>query len=133
MFGRTDTDASKGYLDFAESVATDFADPTGAMAAKMRTGFEAAAGNLPIESLVEFFSKPNVGPNLLIGAKALENACFASSLRHPSKLDSTEAKIILGIISDYAGMRRKDVLGAQASSEDKTSLGLEKGKQESLL
>jgi hypothetical protein len=105
---------TKSYLDFAESIVTDFFDPTGAAAAQVRSGFENAVSIMPIEGLAEFFSRPNAGAELFKAALALEAACFAQHLVQPSELQSTEAKTILGLISDYAGLKRKDVLGLSA-------------------
>jgi hypothetical protein len=116
-FGRSDTGVTKSYLDFAESIVTDFFDPTGAAAAQVRSGFENAVRAMPIEGLAEFFSRPNAGAELFKAALALEAACFAQRLVQPSELQSTEAKTILGLISDYAGLKRKDVLGLSASSQ----------------
>lgn len=113
-FGRTDSGVTKGYLDFAENIVTEFFDPTGAAAAQVRTGFESAAMNMPIEGLAESFSRPNAGAELFRAALALEAACFAKDVIKPPALLSIEAKTILGLISDYAGLKRKDVLGAIA-------------------
>jgi hypothetical protein len=119
LFGRTDASASKSYVDFAENVITEFFDSSGAAAARVRTGFEAAIENMPIQGLVEFFSKPNVGMELLRGAISLEAACFSRVIPHPSQLGSLEAKTIIGLVSDYAGLRRKDVLGSSTSASDR--------------
>ncbi|MEY9633341.1 hypothetical protein ABIF66_001570 [Bradyrhizobium japonicum] len=114
-FGRPDSGVTKSYLDFAENIVTEFFDPTGAAAAQVRAGFENAAKNMPIEGLAEFFSRPNAGAELFKAALALEAACFANQVVKPSELQSTEAKTILGLISDYAGLKRIDVLGSAAT------------------
>jgi hypothetical protein len=121
QFGRTDPGASKSYLDFAESVVTEYYDPTGAAAASIRAGFESAVSNLPVDGIVEFFSKPNAGTELFKGAMELESACFSKSVPGPSKLASVEAKTIVGLISDYAGLRRRDVLGSAQADEPSDS------------
>lgn len=118
-FGRPDSGVTRSYLDFAESIVTEFYDQTGAAAAQVRSGFENAAKNMPIEGLAEFFSRPNAGAELFKAALALEAACFARDVVKPSELQSTEAKTILGLISDYAGLKRKDVLGSTPLSTSK--------------
>lgn len=122
LFGRTDPGTSKSYLDFAENVVTEFYDQTGAAAARIRAGFENAVKNMPIEGLVELFSKPNAGAELFKGAVALEAACFTETVAAPRSLVSLEAKAIIGLISDYAGLRRKDVLGIAADSQPSSKI-----------
>lgn len=125
LFGRADASASKSYIQFAESVVTDYFDPSGAAAARVRAGFEAAVEKMPVQGLVEFFSKPNAGTDLLRGAIDLEAACFLRAIPHPSELSSLEAKTIIGLLSDYAGLRRKDVLGSSATEKMSTTEGNE--------
>ncbi|WP_105384364.1 hypothetical protein [Neorhizobium alkalisoli] len=110
IFGQSDDAAARRYLDFAESVATDFLDQSGAAAAKIRSGFEKAAAELPVEGLVEFFSKANSGQELFKAAQALEDAAFAKKLAKPSEL-AVEAKVVIGLLSDYGGVRRSEILG----------------------
>lgn len=114
LFGNTEKSAGNSYLDFAESVVTEFSDPTGATAAQIRTGFDKAVLNMPIDGLIEFFSRVSSGAQLYKGAVSLEKECYALDVVHPSKIESVEAKIIIGLISDYAGITRKDILGGQA-------------------
>lgn len=111
LFGRTDGSSGKSYLDFAQSLATEFFDPSGAAAAQMRAGFENAVKDMPIEGLVDLFAKPNSGSELMKAALSLESASFASQLTRPADLGSSEAKAIIGLLSDFAGLRRSDVLG----------------------
>lgn len=111
IFGQNDDTAAKRYLDFAESVATDFLDQSGAAAAQIRSGFERAASEMPVESLVEFFSKANSGQELFKAAQALEEAAFDKACERPSELKSIEAKVVIGLLSDYGGVRRSEILG----------------------
>lgn len=110
IFGQNDDAAAKRYLDFAETVATEFLDPSGASAAQIRSGFEKAAAELPVEGLVEFFSKANSGFELFKAAQALEEAAFSSKAIKPSELP-VEAKVVIGLLSDYGGVRRSEILG----------------------
>tara|TARA_B100000965_G_scaffold29850_1_gene22115 strand:+ start:2754 stop:3860 length:1107 start_codon:yes stop_codon:yes gene_type:complete len=120
VFGQNDDDAAKRYLDFAESVATEFVDQSGAAAAQIRSGFERAASELPVEGLVEFFSRANAGMELFKAAQALEEAAFDKSCERPSGLKSLEAKVIVGLLSDYGGVRRSEILGSsEAQNEQK--------------
>jgi hypothetical protein len=128
IFGQNDDAAAKKYLDFAESVATDFFDQSGAAAAQIRSGFERAASELPVEGLVEFFSRANAGQELFKAAHALEEAAFHSSCERPSDLKSIEAKVVIGLISDYGGVRRSEILGnSEIQKEQKTSDGVPQG------
>lgn len=115
LFGGVDPELSKDYLEFAENAITEFFDPTGAAAAQVRSGFDRAVDQMPVEGLAEFFAKPNSGLELLKGAMALEASCFAVKIPRPADLPGTEAKIVLGLVSDYAGLRRRDVLGVKGS------------------
>jgi len=112
IFGRSDEGATKSYMDFAEHVATEFIDPSGASAAKIRKSFERAVEAMPVQSLVDLFSKPTAGSELFKAALALEHSAFAVKPLRPSELESIEAKAVIGIICDYAGLRRKDIMGS---------------------
>lgn len=117
MFGTSDTTSSKSYLDFAENVVTEFLDPSGSAAAQIRYGFEKSVEKMPILDFVDYFSKPHSSIELLKAALALEVACHARNAKSPKYIESIEAKILLGLIGDYAGLRRKDVLGTKESVE----------------
>jgi hypothetical protein len=117
IFGQNDDAAAKRYLDFAESVATEFLDQSGAAAAQIRSGFERAASELPVESLVEFFSKANSGQELFKAAKAFEEAAFGRICERPFELKSIEAKVVIGLLTDYGGVRRSEVLGGSEVPE----------------
>lgn len=111
LFGRHDRDAKKAYIDFAENAVTEFLDCSGASAATVRTGFEEAIKNMPVQGLAEFFGRPKASTDLWNAALALEEACYATTVVNPRDLDSVEAKKVIGLISDYAGVKRKEVLG----------------------
>ena len=113
LFGRVDPDASRSYIDFAEKIVTDYLDPTGAAAAAIRTGFEQAVEKLPITGLVEFFAKPAAGKELIDGAIALEAAAYARDVSRSAEL-RPEARSIIGLLLDYAGLPRTAFLGATA-------------------
>ncbi|MDF8357290.1 hypothetical protein [Ensifer adhaerens] len=116
IFGQNDDAAAKRYLDFAESVATEFLDQSGAAAAQIRSGFERAASELPVEGLVEFFSRGNSGSELFKAAQALEEAAFSKACVRPSELRSIEAKVVIGLLSDYGNIRRSEILGLSEPS-----------------
>ncbi|MBY3254530.1 hypothetical protein HFO09_14050 [Rhizobium laguerreae] len=115
IFGQPDDETAKKYLHFAESVATDFLDQSGAAAAQIRSGFERAVSEMPVEGLVEFFSRANSGFELFKAAQALEEAAFSKVVSRPADL-SIEAKVVIGLISDYGGIRRSEVLGTGGAS-----------------
>ena len=121
VFGQNDAAAARKYLDFAETVATDFVDQSGAAAAQIRSGFERAAAQLPVEGLVEFFSKANSGQELFKAAQALDEAAFAIECERPSDLKSTEAKVVIGLLADFGGIRRAEVLGQSEINKNKST------------
>ena len=111
LFGRHDVDAKKAYVEFAESAVTEFLDGSGASAARVRTGLEEAIKSMPVQGLAQFFGRPQASTDLWNAALALEEACYAKEISAPRDLYSVEAKKVIGLISDYAGMKRRDVLG----------------------
>ncbi|NTI85650.1 hypothetical protein G6L87_01075 [Agrobacterium rhizogenes] len=121
IFGQNDGAAARKYLDFAESVATEFLDQSGAAAAQIRSGFERAASELPVEGLVEFFSRANSGQELFKAAQALDDAAFGAECERPSELKSIEAKVVIGLLSDYGGVRRSEILGGSEASRKQKS------------
>ena len=128
IFGQNDDAAAKRYLDFAESMATEFLDQSGAAAAQIRSGFERAASELPVEGLVEFFSRANSGLELFKAAQALEEAAFDRTCLRPSELKSVEAKVVIGLLCDYGGVRRSEILGsAEVPRKQKADDNLSQG------
>lgn len=128
LFGNMQGASGDSYLDFAESVVTEYSDPTGATAAQIRTGFERAVAAMPVDGLIEFFSKISSSAQLYKGAVRLEAACHAKDVLHPSELESVEAKVIIGLLSDYAGIARRDILG-----EKKVAIDFENGDDQGKL
>ena len=111
LFGSADEDISGAYMRFTESVVTEFLDGSGSSAAQVRSGFERAVKAMPMNGLAEYFARPHTSSELYRAALALEEACFSKELVAPRDLASVEAKRIVGLISDYAGLKRKEVLG----------------------
>ena len=134
LYGRTDLDATQTYLDFTEKMVNEFLDGSGSSSAQIRAGFESAVEKLPIQGLAEYFSRPNSGLELLKAAVALEDACHVKNVLTPRNLPSLEAKKIIGLISDYAGLNRKDVLGEREEFKSKQwADGTNQGQQSKLL
>ena len=134
LFGRSDLGATRAYLDFTENMVKEFLDGSGSSSAQIRAGFEKAVEKLPIQGLVEFFSRSYSGPELLKAAIALENACHAKIVPTPRELPSIEAKMVIGLISDYAGLRRKDVLGVKEEAKpNQRSIDSDQNQQGKLL
>jgi len=119
VFGDSDPEASANYMNFAESVVTDYLDSSGSAAAQIRSGFEKGAETLPIQGFVDFFARPNAGSELFKAAIALEEACHTLNLKFPAGLESVEAKTIIGLVSDYAGLKRMDTLGTREDGDTK--------------
>jgi hypothetical protein len=121
LFGRTDFDARAAYLQFAEQVVNEFLDPTGSSASQIRSQFDKAVEKMPVQGLAEFFARPHAGSDLLRAAIALDEAAHARVISPPHQLESVEAKMVIGLVGDYAGLRRRDVLGS------KTDIALHQG------
>lgn len=117
LFGRTDFDARTAYLQFAEQLVTEYLDPTGSSASQIRSSFDQAVGKMPVQGLAEFFARPHAGSDLLRAAVALEEAAHARAILPPHKLQSVEAKMVIGLVGDYAGLRRRDILGAKIDTD----------------
>ena len=117
LFGRNDSNARRTYLDFTENAVTEFLDSSGSSAAQIRTSFERAVAMMPIQGLAEFFARPHSSSELLKSAIALEEACYAKNVVAPRELPSLEAKKFIGLIGDYSGLNRKDVLGTKEEAE----------------
>jgi hypothetical protein len=111
LFGRPDKNAIRSYVSFAEQLATDFVDRTGATAATMRQGFSRAVEELPVTQFVEFFARPAVGRELMDAALQLEAAAFSKAAVRLADLP-TEAKTIVALVADYAGIERRRLVGA---------------------
>ena len=86
LFGRSDPGISRTCMDFAERVVTDYFDRTGGAAATIRSGFESAVANLPINGFVEFFGRPVAGKELIDAAMAHESATFSRDIPRPADI-----------------------------------------------
>lgn len=123
LFGNAADGVASRYLGFAERVATDYVDKTGAAAAIIRSGFQRSVENLPIGSFIDFFSRPAAGRELIDAAIQLEAAAFSQAAPNFAILPP-EAKTIIGLLIDYAGLDRRkflrtpDQVISQASSAD---------------
>ena len=118
LLGGADVGTAQRYLDFAENAVRDFVDPSGSASAQVRSGFKRKIEELPIQGLAEFFSRAHSSLELLKAAIALEQACHAKRVVAAHELDSVEAKAVIGLIGDYGGLVRKDVLGVSGSGDE---------------
>ncbi len=109
IFGNAADGAASRYLGFAERVATDYLDKTGAAAATIRSGFQRAVENLPVSPFIDFFSRPAAGRELIDAAIQLEAAAFARADPNFANL-APEAKTIIALLIDYAGLDRRRFL-----------------------
>ena len=109
VFGNAADGSASRYLEFAERVATDYLDKTGAAAATIRSGFQRAVENLPVGPFIDFFSRPAAGRELIDAAIQLEAAAFAKAAPNFAVLPP-EAKTIIGLLIDYAGLGRRKFL-----------------------
>ncbi len=118
LFGKAEEGTADRYLAFAEKVATDFVDRTGAAAASIRVGFQKAVENLPISGFIDLFARPAAGRELLDAAVQLESAAFSRNEPNFAGLP-TEAKTIVALLVDYAGLDRRHFLkgGAEIGSK----------------
>jgi len=109
MFGNAAEGTSNRFLGFAEQVATDYLDKTGAAAATIRSGFQKAVKNLPVGPFIDFFARPAAGRELFDAATQLERAAFAKTPPSFANLPA-EGKTIIGLLIDYAGLDRRKFL-----------------------
>ncbi len=117
LFGRTDFDARAAYLQFAEQLVTEYLDPTGSSASQIRTSFDKAVEKMPVQGLADFFARPHAGSDLLRAAVTLDEAAHARFPTPPRQLQCAEAKMVIGLVGDYAGLRRRDVLGTKVDKD----------------
>ena len=133
LFGKAEEGTANRYLAFAEKVATDFVDRTGAAAANIRVGFQKAVENLPISGFIDLFARPAAGRELLDAAMQLESAAFSRT--EPSFADlPTEAKTIVALLVDYAGLDRRHFLKstAEIGSKPADTTDMTTGPQDTL-
>jgi hypothetical protein len=109
LFGKAEEGAADRFLSFAEKVATDFVDHTGAAAASIRVGFQKAVANLPVGGFIDLFARPAAGRELLDAAVQLERTAFSRNEPTFAALP-TEAKTIVALLVDYAGLDRRHLL-----------------------
>ena len=133
LFGRTDSSATQTYLDFAEHMVNEYLDGSGASSAQIRSRFSDAVQDLPIQGLVEFFSRRHSSSELFKAAIALEEACHTKQVLSPRVLGSLEAKMVIGLMSDYAGLARKDVLGVREEIDSESQKNSDLKQQGKLL
>lgn len=117
VFGSSAEMTSKRLLGFAEQVATEHLDRTGAAAATIRAGFQKSIDNLPVGPFVDFFSRPAAGRELYDAATQLEAAAFNKATPHFASLPP-EAKTIIGLLIDYAGLERRRFLRRIDAGDD---------------
>jgi hypothetical protein len=122
IFGSSVEGASKRYLGFAERVATDYLDKTGAAASTIRSGFQRSVENLSVGPFIDFFARPAAGRELIDAATQLEAAAFAKTAVDWGKLPP-EGKTIIALLIDYAGLDRRRFLrpSGQEGGDTRTS------------
>ena len=120
LFGKPAEGIAERYLAFAEQLATEYLDKSGAAAARMRIGFKKEIEDLPISSFIDFFARPVAGRELMDAALQLEALAFARDMKGFQAL-SSEGKTIIGLLIDYAGLDRRrffqNVLVMQESTD----------------
>lgn len=129
LFGSSAAALGRDMLGFTEAAVTEFLDPTGSSASTIRRGFEDKIAALPVGSLVDFFTRPAAGRELLDGAVALEAAAFARDVPAAREL-KPEAKALIGAVLDYGGISRAPLLGTRSvklsAKSEQQSLPLDK-------
>lgn len=130
VFGNAADGAASRYLGFAERVVTDYLEKTGAAAATIRTGFARDVETLPVGPFIDFFSRPAAGRDLMDAAIQLEAAAFSKAAPNFAALPP-EAKTIIGLLIDYAGLDRRRFLRAGENTGTRASETADgaKGKQ----
>jgi hypothetical protein len=111
LFGSSADSLGQDYLRFTEAAVTEFVDQSGGAAARIRRGIEDSVSNLKVGGLLDLFTRPAAGRELIDAACALEAAAYAINVPDASTLRS-ESKSILGGLLDYAGLPRMKSLGS---------------------
>ena len=114
---------SRSFIDFSEALVTEHLDPSGAAAAKVRTGFYRSIETMPVGGLVENFSRASASADMFKAALQLENIAFGRNSQAPSTWDGGEAKSVLGMIADYNGVPRRAILGDRKTSNRQENTG----------
>lgn len=128
VFGNAADGSANRYLGFAERVATDYLDKSGAAAATIRTGFAQDVENLPVGPFIDFFSRPAAGRDLMDAAIQLEAAAFSKAAPNFAALPP-EGKTIVGLLIDYAGLDRRRFLRSEQSTGAQGSKPAEGAKE----
>lgn len=126
IFGGSDDKVGRS-LDFAEALVTEHLDPTGGSASQIRTKFHRSVEAMPIVGIVEYFSKPSAGANLFRAAVQLEKEAFRTNLKAPRNIEDVEAKSLIGLIADFSGIPRKDILGDKVVKDVEESIETPQG------
>lgn len=121
LFGSSAESLGQDYLKFAEAAVTEFVDKSGGAAARIRRGLEDSVATLRIGGLLDLFTRPSAGGELMEAACDLELAAYARSVPAASALRA-ESKGILGGLLDYAGLPRMRSLGTNEVSPQDSGL-----------
>jgi hypothetical protein len=121
LFGSSADSLGQDYLRFTEAAVTEFVDKSGGAAARIRRGIEDSVSNIKIGALLELFTRPAAGRELIDAACALEAAAYAINVPDASALRS-ESKSILGGLLDYADIPRMKSLGSTDAGKPSPSI-----------
>lgn len=79
------------------------------VAQSLRAALADAADGIPADMLAEYFSRPESSQQMFTNARKLLARSFEVPLVRPAALES-ELKAVLGVLCDFYGFRREDVL-----------------------
>jgi hypothetical protein len=116
-------------VEFAESAARQFADPTGAASAAIRKGVGAALTSLQFTAMAEYVAKTAARGDLFHVALNLEATAYGRELCAPSDLKA-ESKVLLGVLADVAEVNRQKLFAIKPLPQK--SVGTESEKSEDL-
>ncbi len=103
-------------VQFAESAAKEFIDPTGAASATIRKRLEQQLEGLPVAALAEFIAKSASSGDLFTSARNLEAHAFAQEIAAPADL-RPELKMILGVLADIGSINRQQLFRAKPEAK----------------
>lgn len=122
LYGASGKEGRDKMVQFAETAANEFIDPTGAASATIRKGLERQLESLPVSALAEFVAKSASNGDLFKAARELEAQAFASELVAPVAL-KPELKMILGVLADVGSVSRQRLFNVKPDSKPKRRAG----------
>jgi hypothetical protein len=116
-YGERGQTGTKSLIDLSVNLISEFTERGSALAAEVRSRFDAAVGQLQTNVLSQYFSRAETGRILFEVAKELENLAMAKNFQaHASA--STGVRSVIGCVLDFWGIDRRKFGEQQARADD---------------